>query len=132
MPTALSGDWMYRVMAGIDIDPAAPGYKHILIAAAARRRFHERQGVARIAVRQGRIGMDASMARAFTLAVDVPPNTHATIRLPGAKGAAVTLDGRSLVTGDGVTNVTQAGTDVVVEVGSGHYLFGYTMAPAGS
>ena len=25
------GDWMYRVMAGIEIDPAAPGYKHILI-----------------------------------------------------------------------------------------------------
>jgi alpha-L-rhamnosidase len=25
------GDWMYRVMAGIDVDEAAPGYKHILI-----------------------------------------------------------------------------------------------------
>ena len=26
------GDWMYRVMAGIDIDEAAPGYKHVIIA----------------------------------------------------------------------------------------------------
>jgi alpha-L-rhamnosidase len=25
------GEWMYRIMAGIEIDPAAPGYKHILI-----------------------------------------------------------------------------------------------------
>ena len=25
------GEWMYRVMAGIEIDPAAPGYKHTLI-----------------------------------------------------------------------------------------------------
>ena len=25
------GDWMYRVMAGLDIDEAAPGYKHILV-----------------------------------------------------------------------------------------------------
>jgi len=25
------GEWMYRVMAGIEIDPAEPGYKHILI-----------------------------------------------------------------------------------------------------
>ena len=25
------GEWMYRVMAGIEVDPAAPGYKHILI-----------------------------------------------------------------------------------------------------
>ena len=25
------GDWMYRVMAGLEIDPAAPGYRHVLI-----------------------------------------------------------------------------------------------------
>jgi alpha-L-rhamnosidase len=25
------GEWMYRVMAGIEIDEAAPGYAHILI-----------------------------------------------------------------------------------------------------
>jgi len=25
------GEWMYRVMAGIEIDPAAPGYRHTLI-----------------------------------------------------------------------------------------------------
>ena len=25
------GDWMYEVVGGIDIDPADPGYKHILI-----------------------------------------------------------------------------------------------------
>ena len=25
------GDWMYRDMAGIDIDPADPGYKHLLV-----------------------------------------------------------------------------------------------------
>src|SRR5262249_18395440 len=25
------GDWMYRVMAGLEIDESSPGYKHILI-----------------------------------------------------------------------------------------------------
>jgi alpha-L-rhamnosidase len=25
------GDWLYRIVAGIDTDEAAPGYKHILI-----------------------------------------------------------------------------------------------------
>jgi alpha-L-rhamnosidase len=25
------GDWMYRVVAGLNDDPARPGYKHIII-----------------------------------------------------------------------------------------------------
>ncbi len=25
------GDWLYRAVAGIDTDPRAPGYKHILL-----------------------------------------------------------------------------------------------------
>ena len=32
------GEWMYRVMAGLDIDEAMPGYKHIVDRAASRRR----------------------------------------------------------------------------------------------
>ena len=63
----------------------------------------------------------------FTLTTDVPANTHASIRLPGAKSDAVTLDGRRIVTGNGVTDVKPDGQDVVVEVGSGHYAFSYAM-----
>jgi alpha-L-rhamnosidase len=63
----------------------------------------------------------------FTLTTDVPPNTHATIRLPRAEADAVTLDGRPLTTGNGVTGVKPDGQDVTVEVGSGHYAFSYAM-----
>ena len=43
------GDWMYRVMAGLDIDRGSPGYKHIARAPAAGRRLHQREGRARVA-----------------------------------------------------------------------------------
>jgi len=120
------GDWMYRVMAGIDIDAAAPGYKHIVI--------QPRPGGGFTSVKASHKSLYGEVASAwtrdgstFTLTTGVPANTHATIRLPGAKSDAVTLDGRPLVTGNGVTDVKEDGQDVVVEVGSGHYAFSYAM-----
>ena len=67
---------------------------------------------------------------AFSLTVDVPANTHATIRLPRAASSAVTLDGKALTNGDGVTGTRQDGMDTIVEVGSGRYQFAYTLAPS--
>jgi alpha-L-rhamnosidase len=125
------GDWMYRVMAGIDIDASAPGYKHILI--------QPRPGGGFTSVKASHESLYGQVASAWTrdgssvsLAVDVPANTHATIRLAGAKSESVTLDGSPLAPGNGVADVKQAGEDVVVDTGSGHYLFTYAMPPAGS
>jgi alpha-L-rhamnosidase len=127
------GDWMYRVMAGIEIDPDEPGYQHVLV--------QPRPGGGFTNVKAshdspyGTVGsawtLDASGA--FTLSADVPPNTHATIRLPRAKADAVTLDGKPLTTGNGVTSVKRADDDAVfVETGSGQYVFTYVMTTAGS
>jgi alpha-L-rhamnosidase len=59
------------------------------------------------------------------LDVKVPANTRATVRLPGATLASV-LEGANAVTGaSGVTSARQDGTAVVVEVGSGDYVFSY-------
>jgi len=62
----------------------------------------------------------------FELAVEVPPNTKATVRLPKAQLAGVTESSQALVSGSGVTGVRQDGDVVVVEVGSGHYRFAYS------
>jgi alpha-L-rhamnosidase len=120
------GDWMYRVMAGIEIDPADPGYHHILL--------QPRPGGSFTSVKASHASPYGTVASAwtldgstFTLTTDVPANTHATIRLPGAKGETVTLDGKPLVTGNGITDVKPDGQDVAVEVGSGHYAFSYAM-----
>ena len=61
----------------------------------------------------------------FRLDITVPPNTHATVRLPHATLAQVTESGEALEASDGVRRAFQAGEAVIVEVGSGQYRFAY-------
>jgi alpha-L-rhamnosidase len=123
------GDWMYRDLAGIDIDPADPGYKHLLV--------HPMPGGGFTSVKAAHESMYGRVASGWTLdngacslTVEVPANTHATIRLPRAASGAVTLDGKALTNGDGVTGTRQDGADTIVDVGSGKYQFAYTLAPS--
>ena len=118
------GEWMYRVMAGLEIDEAAPGYKHFFVQprpggtiTAASAMHQTPYGPARSAWTLG--------GGRFELTVDVPPNTTATVRLPGATLASVTEGGKALTGLDGVTGSRQNGADAVVEVGSGHYVFAF-------
>lgn len=78
------GLWMYGVIAGIRIDEARPGYKHILIA--------PRPGggltYARASIDSvyGRVSSDWQIVSGvLKLKVEVPPNTTATVNLPGGK-----------------------------------------------
>jgi alpha-L-rhamnosidase len=78
------GLWMYGVVAGIRIDEAHPGYKHVLIA--------PRPGggltYARAAVDSvyGKVSSGWQIADGkLKLKVEVPPNATATVSLPGAK-----------------------------------------------
>jgi alpha-L-rhamnosidase len=124
------GAWMYSTMAGIDIDEAAPGYKHSL--------FQPRPGGGFTSVSANHESMYGKVGSAWTLeggrfdlSVQVAPNTRGTVRLPNARLGEVTMDGKPLVIGEGVTATRQDGEAVVVDVGSGSYRFSYPMsAPA--
>ncbi len=116
------GDWMVRVVAGLDLDEARPGYKHLLIRpqpggtlTSARAELLTQYGTASSGWK-----IDAGTMR---LDVRVPANTRATVRLPRATLARVLEGGRA------VPSATQDGADVVVEVGSGTYAFSYLLAP---
>ncbi|MGN1368939.1 MAG: family 78 glycoside hydrolase catalytic domain [Aristaeellaceae bacterium] len=74
------GEWLYRVVAGIEIDEAAPGYKHAIIAPMTGGGLTYVQSsydslYGDVAVRWERQG------NAVTLTVSVPANTSATILL---------------------------------------------------
>jgi alpha-L-rhamnosidase len=118
------GDWMYRVVAGIEIDPAHPGYQHVLI------QPHPGGGVtharAALETQYGRVASGWELHDG-TLAVDVevPPNASATVRLPHATLAQVTESGSALSRAVGVHAPRQEATDVVMEIGSGSYRFSY-------
>ena len=75
------GDWMYRVVAGLDFDPEQPGYRHIIIAP------HPGGGLTRaraaLETLYGRASSSWTLANGqLTLKVEVPPNTRATVRMP--------------------------------------------------
>jgi alpha-L-rhamnosidase len=115
-------------VAGLDADPEEPGYKHIHIRpqpggglTSARASLETMYGLASSAweIADGRLRLD----------VTVPPNTHATIRLPNTTVAGVTEGGRALGAADGIARVAQDGDAVTVEVGSGRYRF-VSAAPA--
>lgn len=76
------GAWLYTVVAGIDVDPAQPGYKHIL--------FRPQPGggltsaKATLTSMYGLIASDWRIENGkFEWDIVVPPNTSATVTLPG-------------------------------------------------
>ena len=120
------GDWMYRVGAGIEIDELDPGYKHILI------QPQPGGGFTRVRASHESLYGTVSSAwelnnRELQLVAQVPPNTRATIRLPKAVLGKVNESGKPLALGNGINAINESGDAVVVEVGSGRYVFAYTM-----
>jgi alpha-L-rhamnosidase len=127
------GDWMVRVVAGLDLDEAEPGYRHLVI--------HPQPGGGLTSARAELMTQYGSAASGWKLEggqlrldVRVPANTHATVRLPGATLAQVTEGGRAVASATAIKSATQVGDAVVVEVGSGDYDFGYatTVLPSRS
>ena len=118
------GDWIVRTVAGLDLDESVPAYRHLRIA--------PRPGGGLTSARAELLTPYGAASSGWTLAggrmrvaVRVPPNARATVRLPAARLAGVTEGGRAVATSDGVTSATQSGDDVVVATGSGEYVFEY-------
>ena len=124
------GDWMYSVVAGIKPDPKEPGYRHVRIEPLPG------GGLTRAAARldspYGLIESSWSiLAGQLTLDVVVPPNAHATIRLPTARLDDVEEDGAAMPGRAGIVRSTQVDDAVVVEVLSGAYSFRYPWSGEG-
>lgn len=119
------GDWLYRVVAGLDIDETQPGFKRVRIAphlgqgrlthaSASHRSLY---GPVRSAwtVADGRV----------TISVQIPPNCTADVYLPDAAMDGLSCDGAPLTVGEGVNACAVVDGGVRVEVGSGEYQFTY-------
>ncbi len=110
------GDWLYRVVAGLEIDDADPGYHHFFIQPLiggeldwAELSYESIYGT--IATRWERKG------REISLQVNVPVNTTATLRLRQAEAVEVT---------DGLLAIP-AEEGFVLEAGAGTYTICYTL-----
>jgi alpha-L-rhamnosidase len=116
------GDWMYRVMTGIDTDPEAPGYKRIVI----KPHLTDKLTFANAEL-QTYYGKVASQWQReggrLQLNVVIPANTTAIVYIPAQSIEAVREGGRPLAA---LKEIRLKGTQVnymAVEVGSGQYRF---------
>ena len=124
------GDWMYRVVSGIDTVDA--GYKHIVIAPQPGGGLTQARAALKTVYGEVVSAWQLSDAD-FRLQVTVPPNAQATVRIPAAKLAQVTESGQALKKAAGVISARLKGGVVEVEVGAGQYDFtsaGLTKAQA--
>ncbi|TDX00861.1 glycoside hydrolase family 78 protein [Dinghuibacter silviterrae] len=116
------GDWLYRVVSGIDTYTDAPGYKHIVIKPHPGGRLTSAE--ATYAVNYGTIASSWIIAGGqFTLHVTVPVNTSATVYIPASSVDAVREGAGALSASAGVTVKGMEDGYAVVEVGSGDYTF---------
>jgi alpha-L-rhamnosidase len=120
------GDWMYRVMAGLDTDESQPGYKKITIAPQPGGKITH--AAARLETLYGLTGSDWQIQNGkFILKIMVPANTTAVVTLPGAKKEEVTEGGVLLKDVKAVNHINTRGKDVELKIGSGIYQFEYAI-----
>jgi len=119
---SLSGpceNWFYYALAGIRPDPAAPGFKNTIIRPAFVKdltwlKAHHDSPFGRIAVDWKR--KDGQL----TLNVTVPPNSSATVYIPGEN---INESGMSVDRANGVALVGRENGCSVLNVQSGSYSF---------
>ncbi len=103
------GAWLYNTVAGIEVDHAQPGYKHVILRPQPGGGLTHACGSLKTPygelVSQWKIDRDR-----FEWQVIVPPNTTATVYLPERKEGKITVNG-------------QAASDSVYEVEAGEYRF---------
>lgn len=88
------GDWMYRVVAGVDTKENAPGYKEIVIKPVVGGRLTSAS--VRYGTYYGMIVSDWSTSNGkVTLNVEIPANTKATVYVPTDNAGSVTEGGKS-------------------------------------
>jgi len=119
------GDWMYRVVAGIEI--GEPGYKHILIQPQPDKKLTYAKASFESSYGQIASGWEMKDGK-MLLKVKIPANTRATIMLPFASADKVTETGIPISTV--FKDAKQDKGNVVIDAGSGDYSFEYTPTTA--
>ena len=118
------GDWMYRVVAGLNDDAMDPGYRHVIVRPRPGPGFTFAKATLVTPFGEAASGWRLEGDR-LTVTVRVPPNARATVILPSARMEAVRESTLPLSLAPGVNRAAQSGDDVTAEIGSGTYEFVY-------
>lgn len=120
------GEWLYTYVAGIQIDTENPGYKHFFLAP------HTGGGLTNANATYKSIHGDIKSAWKIeggnmVYEVAVPANTSATVTLPAAKLANVSVN-NSALKDDNSKAAKQEQNNVTLKLGSGNYVFSYVVS----
>jgi alpha-L-rhamnosidase len=114
--------WMYQTLAGINYDPAQPGFKHVIL----RPRSMGDLSFVK-AWHRSLYGVISSSwkrkAGQFTLEATIPPNTTATIYVPAREPTQVSEGGQPASQSKSLKFLRMEDGNAVFEAGSGHYSF---------
>jgi alpha-L-rhamnosidase len=109
--------WIYRYVAGIDTEAAAPGFHEIVIRPRANGPITHARGEYDSVYGKIVSNWNAEADGRFTLRVTIPPNTKASIYLPVKAGGRVMEKGKAVETREGPESTR------IVVAGSGSYEF---------
>ena len=115
------GQWMYTTIAGIDLDPRQPGYKHILI--------HPRPGGGLTMCKASYNSLHGAIqtewrleGEAYKLTVTIPANTTASVFIDAPRDK-ITEGGKPAEEAEGIKFDRADGDTQIFTVGSGTYEF---------
>jgi alpha-L-rhamnosidase len=116
------GDWMYRVVAGIDTKDDGPGYKQIIIKPTPG--GHLNNVAADYETNYGKVSSHWKLDGGnLTMHVEIPANTTATIYIPASNNGNITEGGKPIASVAAVKVADPVKGYIVVNVGSGTYDF---------
>jgi alpha-L-rhamnosidase len=114
------GDWMYRVSAGLETQ--SPGYKKLLIQPHPTGRLEYSRATFESPYGTVASGWERKGDK-LIVKVQIPVNSSATILLPAENADNITESGKPLSQNKNFKEVTDTGSAVKIETGSGSYIF---------
>ena len=116
------GAWLYNTVAGIEIDPEQPGYKHAILKPQPGGNLTSAS--AALETGYGRLSSEWDLADGqFSWSVTVPPNTSATATIPAPAGTPVLESGSPLSQVEGIADINESDDRITLELQPGTYSF---------
>jgi alpha-L-rhamnosidase len=116
------GDWMYRVVTGIDTDPEGPGYKKIVIKPIIGKGLT--QASATLDTYYGKVSSGwKTEGNKIWFDIEIPPNTTAIVFIPSSENGKITENGVELITGKDINMFGKIKDYRLAQLGSGSYHF---------
>ncbi|WP_256759591.1 alpha-L-rhamnosidase [Cohnella sp. WQ 127256] len=119
------GDWMYRYVAGLDMDESVPAYQRVRIC----------PGISTADLTYAKASFESSYGRMASdwrvegnsvhVTSTIPANVSAEVFLDGARMDSVTESGKALQDSEGILTYVETEDGVRISVGSGTYHFSF-------